>query len=200
MNIVLATNNKDKIKEIKNLLSDLPITILTRDDFPGFPDPEETGTTLVENATLKATEISRFCEMPALADDTGLEVDALNGAPGVYSSRYAGENVTYADNNRKLIAELKNVPAEKRTARFRCVIAIAWDENRIETVEGLAEGFITEEIAGHDGFGYDPIFFYPPSDKRFSEMSVDEKNAISHRGLALKAAVKLIQARLQDKS
>lgn len=196
MQIVLATNNQDKIREIKNLLNDLPITIFTHDDFLEFPDPEETGTTLIENAKLKAREIARFCEMPALADDTGLEVDALDGAPGVYSSRYAGENVTYVDNNRKLIAELKNVPQDKRTARFRCVIALAWDADNIETVEGVAEGFISEDIAGHDGFGYDPIFYYPPSDKRFSEMSVDEKNQISHRGLALKAAVKLIQDRL----
>jgi len=196
MQLVLATNNKDKIREIKHLLEDLPVTIMTRDDFLDFPDPEETGTTLEENAILKAREISAFCEMPALADDSGLEVDALGGAPGVYSSRYAGEDVTYEDNNRKLIKELKDVPTEKRTARFRCVIAIAWDKDNVETVDGRAEGVITEDIADGKGFGYDPVFYYPPKDKRFSQMSLEEKNSVSHRGLALQAARKLIVERI----
>lgn len=197
MQLVLATNNKNKIIEIKRLLQDLPITILTHDDFKDFPDPDETGSTLEENAILKAREIAAFCKMPALADDTGLEVDALGGAPGIYSARYAGENVTYEDNNRKMLKELEGVPREKRTARFRCVIAIAWDFEKVETVVGQAEGIICEELAGHDGFGYDPIFYYPPADKRFSEMTIDEKNAISHRGLALKAAVELIEKKLE---
>ena len=139
MQLVLATNNKDKIREIKDLLDDLPVTILTRDDFLEFPDPEETGTSLKENAVIKAKEICEFCELPALADDSGLEVDALEGAPGVYSSRYAGDKATYADNNRKLTNELENVPKEKRTARFRCVIAVAWTLEDIQTVEGVAE-------------------------------------------------------------
>ena len=192
MQIVLATNNKDKIREIKHLLDDLPVTILTRDDFLDFPDPEEIGETLEENAILKAREISAFCDLPALADDSGLEVDALGGAPGVYSSRYAGENVTYQDNNEKLIRELKDVPREKRTARFRCVIALAWDGDSIETVDGQAEGLITETLSGDKGFGYDPVFYYPPKDKRFSQMSMDEKNAVSHRGLALQETRTLI--------
>ncbi len=196
MQLVLATNNKNKIIEIKRLLTDLPITILTRDDFLEFPDPDETGSTLEENAILKAREIAAFCDMPALADDTGLEVDALNGAPGIYSARYAGENVTYTDNNSKMLRELQGVPREKRTARFRCVIAIAWDAASVETVVGEANGIICDNLAGHDGFGYDPIFYSPPADKRFSEMTLDEKNAISHRGLALKAAVELIQKQL----
>ncbi len=199
MQIVLATNNKDKIREIKHLLDDLPVTILTSDDFLDFPDPEETGETLEENAILKAREISAFCDLPALADDSGLEVDALNGAPGVYSSRYAGENVTYQDNNEKLIRELKDVPREKRTARFRCVIAVAWDGENIETVDGKAEGIITEELSGDKGFGYDPVFYYPPKDKRFSQMTMDEKNAVSHRGLALQEARTLIIDHLNKK-
>lgn len=198
MQLVLATNNKDKIREIKHLLEDLPVTILTRDDFLDFPDPEETGTTLEENAVLKAREISAFCDLPALADDSGLEVDALDGAPGVYSSRYAGEDVTYADNNLKLIKELQGVPTEKRTARFRCVIAIAWDKDDVQTVDGKAEGVITEDIANGKGFGYDPVFYYPPKDKRFSQMSLAEKNSVSHRGLALQAARRLIVERLNQ--
>jgi len=196
MQLVLATNNQDKILEIKQMLDDLPVTVLTAEDFLEFPDPEETGATLEENAVLKAKAISEFCDLPALADDSGLEVDFLDGAPGVYSSRYAGENVTYRDNNEKLLRELSGVPNDKRTARFRCVIAIAWDKDNVETVEGKAEGIIAEDIAGREGFGYDPLFFYPPAGKRFSEMTLEEKNKISHRGLALQAVRKLLIERL----
>ena len=196
MQLVLATNNEDKIREIKNLLDDLPVTVLTSDDFLEFPDPEETGTTFEENAVLKAKEIAEFCDLPALADDSGLEVDALDGAPGVYSSRYAGENVTYADNNRKLLSELEGVPPEKRTARFRCVIAICWEDGTVETAEGTAEGYITEDSIGMKGFGYDPVFFYPPENKRFSEMTLEEKNLVSHRGKALQNARTLIIERI----
>lgn len=196
MQLVLATNNKDKIREIKQLLDDLPVTIMTSEDFLDFPDPEETGETLKENAVLKARAIAEFCGMAALADDSGLEVDALDGAPGVYSSRYAGENVTYQDNNEKLLRELSGVPTEKRTARFRCVIAIAWDKDDVETVDGASEGVIAEDIIGCKGFGYDPVFIYPPANKRFSEMTLEEKNKISHRGLALQTAVKLLIKRL----
>lgn len=196
MQLVLATNNEDKIKEIKHLLDDLPITILTREDFLDFPDVEETGTTLEENAILKAKAIADFCDLPALADDTGLEVDALDGAPGVYSSRYAGEEVSYEDNYRKLLRDLNGIPSDKRTARFRCVIAICWGKDDIEKVDGIAEGLITEDIAGSGGFGYDPIFYYPPKKKRFSEMTVEEKNLISHRGLALQEIRTVIIDRL----
>jgi XTP/dITP diphosphohydrolase len=200
MQLVLATNNKDKIREIKQLLDELPITIMTAEDFLDFPDPEETGTTLEENAIIKAREIAEFCDMPALADDSGLEVDALDGAPGVYSSRYAGDDVTYRDNNDKLLRELSGVPTEKRTARFRCVIAIAWDKDDIQTVDGAADGVIAEDIAGREGFGYDPVFVYPPAGKRFSEMTLEEKNKISHRGLALKAALNVLVMRLGSKT
>lgn len=196
MQLVLATNNQDKIKEMKQLLDDLPITILTADDFLEFPDIEETGTTLEANSLLKAKAIFDFTGLPALADDTGLEVDALGGAPGVYSSRYAGEDVTYSDNNKKLLTDLDGIPYEKRTARFRCVMTICWDESNTETVDGIAEGFIAESLAGSEGFGYDPLFFYPPSEKLFSEMTVEEKNIISHRGLALQEVRTLIIQRL----
>lgn len=200
MQLVLATNNIDKIREIKLLLDDLPITVLTADDFLQFPDPEETGTTLEENARLKARVIAEFTGHAALADDSGIEVDVLDGAPGVYSSRYAGEDVTYADNNRKLLQELQGVPREKRTARFRCVIAIDWGNGETDICEGTADGLITEKVAGREGFGYDPVFFYPPANKRFSEMTLEEKNRVSHRGLALQAARKVIQMRFARSS
>ena len=196
MQLVLATNNEDKIREIRHLLDDLPVTILTRDDFLEFPDIEETGATLEENARLKAAAIAEFCDLPALADDSGLEVDALDGAPGVYSSRYAGENVTYRDNNLRLIKEMTGVPATERTARFRCVIAICWGKDEVNVVEGVAEGAIAENILGEGGFGYDPVFYYPPGKKRFSEMTLDEKNLVSHRGKALQEARTVIIDRL----
>ena len=196
MQLVLATNNNDKIREIKHLLDDLPVTILTRSDFLEFPDIEETGTTLEENALLKASGIAEFCDLPALADDSGLEVDALDGAPGVYSSRFAGEDVTYEDNNRKLIKDLEGIPDDKRSARFRCVIAIDWNDGTTETVAGSAEGVITTDIAEGHGFGYDPVFYHTDSGKRFSEMTLDEKNVVSHRGKALARARDAIIERL----
>ncbi len=197
MQLVLATNNRDKIREIRQVLEDLPVTILTADDFLEFPDPEETGATLADNAILKARAIADFTELPALADDTGLEVDALDGAPGVYSSRYAGENVTYKDNYTKLLVKLAGVPNEQRTARFRCVMAVAWPDGKVETVEGVSEGFITETVEGTGGFGYDPVFYYPPFGKRFSQMSLEEKNQVSHRGIALRKVRDLIIVHLQ---
>ena len=196
MQLVLATNNPDKINEIKYLLEELPVTILTCDDFLEFPDVEETGTTLQENALLKAKAIAEFCDLPALADDSGIEVDALNGAPGVYSSRYSGTDATYESNCKKLLKELKHVPKAKRTARFRCVIAIDWNDGTTETTEGVAEGFITDDIKGTKGFGYDPVFYYPPKKKRFSEMTAEEKNLVSHRGIALQNMVGVIMKRL----
>ncbi len=198
MQLVLATNNQDKIREIRHALEDLPVTILASDDFLDFPDPHETGATLAENAILKAREICEFTGLPALADDTGLEVDALNGAPGVYSSRYAGDDVTYRDNYTKLLREMEGVPADKRTARFRCVVAIAWTPDDIQTVEGIAEGRITEDISGDKGFGYDPVFFSTALGKRFAEMTVEEKNSVSHRGIAVRAAKEIIAARLKS--
>ncbi|MDZ4722798.1 MAG: XTP/dITP diphosphatase [candidate division Zixibacteria bacterium] len=194
MQLVLATNNDDKITEMRHLLDDLPVTILTRHNFLEFPDPEETGSTLVENALIKARAIADFTGLPSLADDSGLEVDALNGAPGLFSSRYAGENATYRDNYNKLLVSLAGIPTGKRTARFRCVIALAWTPDDIETILGTVEGIIAEKVFGVEGFGYDPVFFYPPFDKRFSEMTLDEKNRVSHRGKALtQARTKIIE-------
>ncbi len=199
MKLVLATNNQDKVKEMKNLLDDLGIEILTSKDFDNFPDIEETGETLEDNAILKSEGIFKFTDLPSLADDSGLEVDALDGAPGVYSSRFAGEDCTYLDNNNKLLKELTGVPEEKRTARFRCVISITFGDGNTKLVDGAAEGIITEEKAEFThGFGYDPVFFYPPLDKTFAEVTLDEKNAVSHRGLALKKARTVLVDYLQS--
>jgi XTP/dITP diphosphohydrolase len=185
MQLVLATKNRDKIREIKRVLEDLPLTILAFDDFLEFPDIEETGMTIEDNAKIKAAGIEKFAGYPALADDSGLEVEYLNGSPGVYSSRYAGPGCSYDDNNRKLLSQLDGVPWEKRRAKFRTVIAIAWNGDRIEVVDGSIDGFIAAEKKGESGFGYDPIFYYPPAGKTFAEMTLDEKNAVSHRGQAL---------------
>jgi XTP/dITP diphosphohydrolase len=195
MQIVLATFNKDKIREMKNLLGDLEIEILTYKDFKDFPEIEETGDTLEANAVLKAEGIFKATGCAALADDSGLEVDALNGAPGVYSSRFAGPGCTYDDNNRKLLEDMNSVPVARRTARFRTVIAVCWGDEDTDLVEGRVDGFITTEKKGGDGFGYDPVFFYPPAGKTFAEMTLDEKNAVSHRGRALLGAKKIITAK-----
>jgi XTP/dITP diphosphohydrolase len=198
MKLVLATNNQDKVREMKNLLDDLDIEILTSKDFDDFPEIEETGETLEENAILKAEGIFEATGLPSLADDSGLEVDFLGGAPGVYSSRFAGPGCTYDDNNRKLLQALEDVPWEHRTARFRCLIAVCFGKDDIEVVEGQAEGFITEKKAeAKGGFGYDPVFYYPPHLKTFAELTLDEKNVISHRGLALKAARAILRERLR---
>ena len=198
MKLVLATNNEDKIREIVKLLEGLDVKILTSEDFAEFPDIEETGATLEENAILKAEGINKYTGLPALADDSGLEVDYLNGAPGVYSSRYAGPGCSYDDNNRKIMKEMEGAPKDKRSARFRCVIAVCFGKGDTHTVEGRAEGFISEEKAtAKNGFGYDPVFYYPPAGKTFAEMSLEEKNKVSHRGLALVKAKALLAERLQ---
>lgn len=196
MQLVLATRNSDKIKEIQQVLENLPITILTFRDFLEFPEIDETGATLEENARLKAAGIMNFTGYPALADDSGLEVDCLNGEPGVYSSRYAGPGCTYDDNNNKLLQKLQGIPPDRRRAHFRTVIAIAWDKDHSESVEGRVEGEITMHKTGKSGFGYDPVFFYPPAGKTFAEMSLAEKNLVSHRGQALVKARELIVKRL----
>ncbi len=196
MKLVLATNNSDKIAEIRVLLGELPVTILTKADFPHFPDIPETALTLEGNAELKATGIRHATGIAALADDTGLEVDALDGAPGVFAARYAGENASYEDNCRKLLSELKGKPPSDRNARFRCVIALDWGDC-VEKAEGMVEGIITDSLRGGSGFGYDPVFYYPPAGKTFAEMTLAEKNEISHRALALADARKLIMKRLE---
>jgi XTP/dITP diphosphohydrolase len=185
--IVLATHNRDKIKEFKSKLGS-DIVLKTLDDFPDLPDVIEDGDSLEENALKKAREIHAFTGLPTVADDTGLEVDALNGAPGIYSSRFAGEDVSYQDNVLKLLEELKDTKMEHRTARFRTKIAFV-DNDEFWCVEGSVEGRILKEQRGEDGFGYDTVFYYEALDKSFSEMGLAEKNRISHRAKAIEAFV-----------
>ncbi|MCS6988519.1 MAG: RdgB/HAM1 family non-canonical purine NTP pyrophosphatase [Chloroherpetonaceae bacterium] len=202
--LVLATRNRDKIKEIERALRELPsVQLLSLDDLPDMPDVEEDAPTLEGNALKKAREVrrfaaSRFPQALALADDTGLEVEALGGAPGVYSARYAqselGRKPTYAENVAKLLRNLRG--ETNRKARFRTVIALVgrWNDSDIETVfEGVAEGEILAEPRGEGGFGYDPVFFSLEAKKTFAELSLDEKNAISHRGKALKAVAAFLR-------
>ncbi len=185
--IFLATHNRDKIKEIKEKLGE-GVSVLTLDDFPDFPEVIEDGDTLKANALIKARAAFAHTELPALADDTGLEVEALDGAPGVYSSRYAGENVSYADNVNKLLQEMNGVPENARRACFRTVAAFT-DGSREFTEEGILEGFITTEPSGSGGFGYDPIFYIPQKRETLASISLAEKNEISHRAKALQKIV-----------
>ncbi|MFH1336831.1 MAG: XTP/dITP diphosphatase [Candidatus Zixiibacteriota bacterium] len=199
MRIVLATNNKDKIREIKRILLGLPAEVLTLEDFPGFPKVEETGKTLEENAILKAETVFRFTQLSSLADDSGLEVEVLNGAPGVLSSRFAGEHCSYQDNNRKLLSLMKDVLPEKRGAKFVCVVAIAKGVDQITTIRGEIKGVITEEEKGGNGFGYDPVFFIPQLNRTFAQLTFEEKNKISHRAQAFtKAKEMLLRGFLND--
>lgn len=181
--LVLATQNQDKVREIQKLLADLNIEIVMLDKFSDVPEVIEDRDTLEGNAMKKAEEISKITGLPTVADDTGLEVDFLNGAPGVYSSRYSGRNATYADNVKKLLSELNGVPWEKRTARFRTVVAL-YSEGVSEIAEGVCEGFISEAPKGNRGFGYDPVFYVPEYNATFAEMDLALKNKISHRGKA----------------
>jgi XTP/dITP diphosphohydrolase len=190
LKIVLATRNRDKVQEIRDALKGLSIEILTLDNFPEVPDLVEDGTTLEQNAIKKASVVFQKTSLLSLADDTGLEVDFLNGNPGVYSSRFAGEKATYDDNINKLLKLMRGVPEEKRTARFRCVIALIGPAFS-QTVEGMIEGLILEERRGTLGFGYDPVFYVPGVGKTFAEIPVSSKNQISHRGLALQKVRRL---------
>ena len=179
--IVLATRNKHKLQELRALIPGLRLEFRTLADFPGAPEVVEDGETLEENAVKKAKSAALFCGLWALADDTGLEVDALGGAPGVYSARYAGPQCSYADNNSRLLAELSGFPAEKRTARFRCVTALSSPGGSVVTAEGRLEGRIALAASGGNGFGYDPLFVVDESGKTLAELTKEEKNALSHR-------------------
>jgi len=190
--ILLATHNQDKVKEIRELLKDLDVEIISANDIPELPEVDEDQETLEGNAIKKAKVLSQISGLPAIADDTGLEVDALYGAPGVRSSRYAGDNASYDDNVNKLLLALQDVPADQRTAQFRCVVAIV-ENGKVETVEGICKGVILSERRGHQGFGYDPVFYVPSMGKTFAEMDIEEKNAISHRGIALRKARAILE-------
>jgi XTP/dITP diphosphohydrolase len=182
--LVLATRNLDKGRELAALLGDLNIRIRTLADFSDAPEVVEDGATCEANAIKKAMEIARATGRAAVADDTGLEVDALGGRPGVYAARYAGEGATYEDNCRKLLHELKGIPPERRTARFLTVAALALPEGDVRIAHGILEGLIAETPVGLQGFGYDPVFFVPELGKTLAELAPAEKNRISHRARA----------------
>lgn len=182
--IVLATRNPDKGRELGALLGGLGIRIRTLADFPSAPEVVEDGTTCEANAIKKAREIARATGVPAVADDTGLEVDALGGRPGVYAARYAGEHATYEDNCRKLLLELAGVPRSKRTARFLTVAAIAFPSGDVHVTQGSLEGLITEQSVGDRGFGYDPVFLVPEFNRTLAQLTAEEKNRMSHRAKA----------------
>lgn len=196
--IVLATRNPGKVRELASMLSDTGIQVFSLDAFTGAPEVEETGRTFAENALLKALSAALHTGLVALADDSGLEVDALDGRPGVYSARFAGPDATDEDNNRKLLALLQGVPAERRTARFRSAVALADPQGRTRVVHGAYEGVILAEPRGTGGFGYDPLFLSPAHGLTLAELPLQEKNRISHRGQALRLALKELPAFLAD--
>lgn len=193
MQLVAATNNKGKLREYKRMLEPLGFEILSLSDLSLEADPEETGNSFAENARIKAGYVCALSDLPALADDSGLCVDALDGAPGIYSARYSGGSDE--DNNQKLLQELKDVPMEKRTARFVCAICCAWSDGSFTETEGVCEGKIDFAPVGEEGFGYDPLFL---SDEvgSFGLASPEEKDAVSHRGAALRELV----ARLKEEN
>lgn len=187
MQIVLATRNAGKIREFSALMAGMGVTVLGLDAFPEVEEVEETGTTFEENALLKARAVAAATGLVAVADDSGISVDALGGAPGVYSARYAGGHGDAEANNAKLLQELKDVPDARRTARFVCVVAAAKPDGQVITARGEWEGRITHGYAGKSGFGYDPIFFDPEMNMTAAQMTPEQKNARSHRGRALRA-------------
>ena len=182
--VVLATRNAGKTEELRRLLADFPVVIRNLNDFGPMPPVEEDGMTFEENAVKKARSFAKVLGLPALADDSGLTVDALGGAPGVRSARYAGEHASDADNNSKLLKELEH--EKNRAAAFVCVIAIAAPWGPALVYQGRCEGLITREQMGTEGFGYDPVFFYPPLQKTFAQLTTEGKNQVSHRGQALR--------------
>jgi len=184
--VILSSGNKHKVKEIKDILKDLIFDVVSKDEV-GFEkfDVVEDGETLEENALKKATELKKLINGIIIADDTGLFVDALDGEPGVYSARYAGEDVSYIDNNNLLLKNLKDVPLEKRTAYFKTVVAVVLENDEYFMTEGILRGKIGFEPKGENGFGYDPLFIVDGMNKTLSEITDEEKNKISHRAKAL---------------
>lgn len=185
--IIFATGNEGKMREIREILSDLDVEVLSMKEAGITADIVEDGTTFEENAVIKAKTICELCGEITLADDSGLEIDYLNKEPGIYSARYMGEDTSYRIKNAKLIERLEGVPDEKRTARFVCAVAAAFPDGSVKTVRATMEGRIGYEEKGENGFGYDPIFFLPEYSCSSAELSMEEKNKISHRGKALRA-------------
>lgn len=183
--IIIATHNQGKAKEFKEFFSEMGYQIKTIADFPEIGEIEETGSTFEENAMIKAKTVADLLQLPVLADDSGLSVFALNGAPGVYSARYAGEPSSDKANNKKLLQALKNVPEKERGAEFVCTLVLYKPDEKPLIVTGKAPGVILNEEKGEGGFGYDPLFYVPELNKTFAELSMQEKNKISHRALAI---------------
>ena len=185
--IILASSNQGKVREINQLLTGLDLNVHPQTEY-GVPDIEETGLTFVENAILKARNAAQHTGLPAIADDSGIEVDALRGEPGIYSARYAGEGASDQANLEKLLAELGDLPVEKRTARFQCLMVYMRDANDPTPLicQGTWEGRILFEPRGENGFGYDPVFYVPTHDCSSAELAADVKNSLSHRGQALR--------------
>lgn len=197
--IIFATGNENKMKEIRMILSDLGMPILSMKEAGIDVDVVENGTTFEENALIKATEIAkRVDNCIILADDSGLEIDYLNKEPGIYSARYAGVDTSYDIKNQLLLDRLAGVPDEKRTARFVCAIAAAFPDGTSEVVRGTIEGIIGHEIAGENGFGYDPIFFLPQYGLTTAQISPELKNDLSHRGNALRAMRVIMEKKYED--
>ena len=196
MTLVLATRNPGKISEIRALLPGVPVA--TAASFAGCPEPQETGRTFEENALIKARAVSRYTGRTALADDSGLEVDALDGAPGVRSARYAGTDATDQDNVRCLLDALDGITDHDRTARFRCVVAVVVPDGRSWTAEGACEGHILQAPRGDGGFGYDPLFVPAGYENTFAELDAGVKNRISHRALALRRIAGILKALLNE--
>lgn len=183
--IIFATGNKDKLKEIRAIMADMDVEIVSMKEAGFYEDIVEDGTTFEENAIIKASTIAKKCGDLTLADDSGLEIDYLNKEPGIYSSRYMGEDTPYSVKNANFLSRLEGVEDDKRTARFVCAVALSRPDGTSEVVRATMEGQIAHEIAGENGFGFDPIFFLPEYGCTSAQLSPEEKNAISHRGKAL---------------
>jgi len=190
--LVIATLNRAKGRELQELLGDVAWEVALLADTPGATLPEETGTTYADNALIKARAGMRSTGATALGDDSGIEVDALEGGPGLYSARWGGHGLDDAGRNALMLERLRGVPAERRTARYRCVIAIVDPDGRFSVVQGTCEGVIADTPRGTGGFGYDPIFYFPPLGATFGEVTAAVKHRVSHRGIAARAARALL--------
>jgi XTP/dITP diphosphohydrolase len=198
MKLLLATHNRDKAKEFRPFLGDLGVEVLTLDDFPAIGSIREDADTLEGNALLKADTVVRASGIPSLADDTGLEVHYLNGAPGVFSARFAGEGVSYHENVELLLHTMRGLPARRRGARFRCVLAFAIPGRAPVTEEGVCPGSILETPRGVGGFGYDPVFLPAGEKETFAEMTSARKGQLSHRGLAIAKMIPHLRAYFKE--
>ena len=196
--LLVATRNKKKLEEIKDLLQDLPLKITSLSDYSDLPKIIEDGKTFYDNAVKKAVTISRITKKLTMGEDSGLEVEALSNEPGVFSARYAGKNATDKKNNAKLLKKLKDVPLQKRKARYRCFVALADSKGIVDVVSGSCKGIIALKPEGHNGFGYDPLFFFSRHKKTFGQLDPRLKAKVSHRFHALKKFKILIQKYYQD--